>query len=47
MKECYENCLQTGEAFGDKAGLPSLVAGANIAGFKKVADAMRAHGDWW
>ncbi|KAI5299779.1 hypothetical protein KEM55_001772, partial [Ascosphaera atra] len=28
-------------------GTPSLVAGSNIAGFKKVADAMRDHGDWW
>jgi glutamate dehydrogenase (NADP+) len=27
--------------------LPSLVAGANIAGFKKVADAMKEQGDWW
>ncbi|KAI5284510.1 hypothetical protein KEM54_001275 [Ascosphaera aggregata] len=27
--------------------IPSLVAGSNIAGFKKVADAMRCHGDWW
>jgi glutamate dehydrogenase (NADP+) len=27
--------------------LPSLLAGANVAGFIKVADAMRAHGDWW
>ena len=27
--------------------LPSLVAGANVAGFIKVADAMRAQGDWW
>lgn len=27
--------------------LPSLVVGANIAGFKKVADAMREQGDWW
>lgn len=27
--------------------LPSLVVGANIAGFKKVADAMREQGEWW
>ena len=26
---------------------PSLVAGSNIAGFTKVADAMKDHGDWW
>jgi len=27
--------------------LPSLLAGANVAGFIKVADAMKAQGDWW
>jgi len=27
--------------------LPSLVMGANISGFKKVADGMRVQGDWW
>lgn len=47
MKEAYLNCLKTGEEFGDQAALPSLVAGANIAGFKKVADAMKAHGDFY
>ncbi|CAD6977455.1 unnamed protein product, partial [Tilletia controversa] len=52
MKQCYENCYKTGAAFppeGDKAAeeLPSLVVGSNVAGFKKVADAMRQHGDWW
>ena len=29
------------------AKLPSLVAGSNIAGFRKVAEAMKAQGDWW
>lgn len=47
MRECFTICKDTGAEFGDKGELPSLVAGANIAGFKKVADAMRAHGDWW
>lgn len=52
MKNAYENCFKTGAAFpaeGDKVGekMPSLVGGANIAGFKKVADAMRQHGDWF
>lgn len=50
MKNAYENCFQTGTKFpakGDKAQLPSLVGGANIAGFKKVADAMKQHGDWF
>jgi glutamate dehydrogenase (NADP+) len=27
--------------------LPNLVAGSNIAGFTKVAEAMRDQGDWW
>ncbi len=27
--------------------LPSLLSGANVAGFIKVADAMKAQGDWW
>lgn len=27
--------------------LPSLLSGANVAGFIKVADAMKEHGDWW
>ena len=50
MKNAYDNCFSTGAKFpakGDKAKLPSLVGGANIAGFKKVADAMRQHGDWF
>ncbi|PWZ02401.1 hypothetical protein BCV70DRAFT_198686 [Testicularia cyperi] len=52
MKNCYENCFKTGQAFpaqGDSVSdkLPSLVGGANIAGFKKVADAMKQHGDWY
>lgn len=45
MKECYENCYNVGTKYpaeDDKASneVPSLVAGANIAGFQKVADAM-------
>ncbi|PWN92007.1 glutamate dehydrogenase [Acaromyces ingoldii] len=53
MKDAYDLCLKTGAEFppeGEKAGsdgLPSLVQGANVAGFKKVADAMKAHGDFW
>ncbi len=49
MKSCFENCLQTAKTYV-KAGdgeLPSLVAGANIAGFSKVAAAMKDQGDWW
>ncbi|KAG4108449.1 NADP-specific glutamate dehydrogenase [Neocallimastix lanati (nom. inval.)] len=29
------------------SALPSLVQGANITGFLKVANAMKVHGDWW
>ncbi len=29
------------------SALPSLVQGANITGFIKVANAMKVHGDWW
>jgi glutamate dehydrogenase (NADP+) len=52
MKNCYDNCFATGKAYpaeNDTVSdlLPSLVAGANIAGFKKVADAMKEHGDWF
>lgn len=50
MKNCFENCLNTAKEFVPVKGenqLPSLVAGANIAGFKKVAAAMLAQGDWW
>lgn len=51
MKACFENCLETAKEFVERKGgeqeLPSLVAGGNIAGFRKVAAAMKAQGDWW
>lgn len=52
MSECYEICLKagstwSGEDLTDGKTLPSLLAGANVAGFIKVADAMREQGDWW
>jgi len=51
MGECYQICLTVGTKWsGEQAAgdvLPSLLAGANVAGFIKVADAMRDHGDWW
>ncbi|KAI0772246.1 NADP-specific glutamate dehydrogenase [Irpex lacteus] len=52
MKTCYEICLDAGSKWSDdgKTGAnvpPSLLAGANVAGFIKVADAMKTHGDWW
>lgn len=49
MKACFENCLETAKEYVTPAEgeFPSLVAGANIAGFSKVAAAMKDQGDWW
>lgn len=49
MKNCFDNCLETAKEYVTPAEgeLPSLVAGANIAGFRKVAAAMKDQGDWW
>jgi glutamate dehydrogenase (NADP+) len=49
MKNCFENCLETAKEYVTPAEgeYPSLVAGANIAGFSKVAKAMKDQGDWW
>lgn len=49
MKACFDNCLETAKEYVTPAEgeLPSLVAGANIAGFRKVAAAMKDQGDWW
>jgi glutamate dehydrogenase (NADP+) len=49
MTDCFNNCLETAKEYVTPAEgeLPSLVAGANIAGFSKVAAAMKDQGDWW
>lgn len=49
MKNCFDNGLETAKKYvTPKEGeFPSLVAGSNIAGFVKVAEAMKDHGDWW
>jgi len=49
MKNCFDNCLSTAKEYvpAKEGELPSLVAGANIAGFKKVAAAMYDQGDWF
>ncbi|PFH46734.1 hypothetical protein AMATHDRAFT_7450 [Amanita thiersii Skay4041] len=51
MSECYRICYAAGSKWSGEERregvLPSLLAGANVAGFIKVADAMREHGDWW
>jgi glutamate dehydrogenase (NADP+) len=51
MAKAYEQCLAAGTKWSGEqltdGALPSLLAGANVAGFIKVADAMKEHGDWW
>lgn len=49
MKNCFTNCLETAKEFvpAKEGEFPSLVAGANIAGFSKTAAAMHDQGDWW
>ena len=49
MEDCFNNGLATAKEYVTPAEgvLPSLVAGSNIAGFTKVAEAMKEHGDWW
>ena len=47
MYECFDNCYETAVKYTKETnfGLPSLLKGANIAGFIKVADAMFDQGD--
>ncbi|KAK6455067.1 NADP-glutamate dehydrogenase [Scheffersomyces xylosifermentans] len=48
MYTCFENCYATAVKYSTEKnaeGLPSLLKGANIAGFIKVADAMFDQGD--
>lgn len=49
MQACFENCLKTAKEYvpSKEGEYPSLVAGANIAGFIKTAAAMKDQGDWW
>ncbi|KAH8693164.1 putative Glutamate/Leucine/Phenylalanine/Valine dehydrogenase [Talaromyces proteolyticus] len=49
MEASFQNGLDTAKDYvsSTDGALPSLVAGSNIAGFKKVAAAMRDQGDWW
>jgi glutamate dehydrogenase (NADP+) len=49
MKACFDNCLETAKEYITPAEgeFPSLVGGANVAGFRKVAAAMKDQGDWW
>ncbi len=49
MKNAFDLGIKTAKEYVESAEgeLPSLVAGSNIAGFVKVAQAMSEHGDWW
>jgi len=49
MENCFKNGLETAKEYVEpcEGELPSLVAGSNIAGFKKVVAAMHDQGDWW
>lgn len=51
MENAFQACYEVGTdytpGFKGGEGLPSLVVGANISGFIKVADAMKLQGDWW
>lgn len=49
MEACFKNGLETAKKYVEprEGELPSLVAGSNIAGFTKVVEACKAHGDWW
>ncbi|ODQ68640.1 putative Glutamate/Leucine/Phenylalanine/Valine dehydrogenase [Nadsonia fulvescens var. elongata DSM 6958] len=49
MVNCFNTCVETAVAYSSEKseGLPSLVKGANIAGFVKVARAMKDLGNFW
>ncbi|OXV05307.1 hypothetical protein Egran_06925 [Elaphomyces granulatus] len=49
MTASFRHGLETAKEFvpQSEGALPSLVAGSNIAGFMKVAAAMKEQGDWW
>ena len=51
MTDCFNTCYSAGSKWSgedlQEGQLPSLLSGANVAGFIKVADAMREQGDWW
>lgn len=49
MNKVFSAGLETAQKYvqAGEGELPSLVAGSNIAGFVKVAQAMHDQGDWW
>ncbi|GAA5859727.1 hypothetical protein JCM1840_006427 [Sporobolomyces johnsonii] len=42
MQTCFKTCYETAQQYAESGELPSLVQGANVAGFLKVANAARA-----
>ncbi len=44
MSDIHGKCVQYGTEYGSRVGTVDYVAGANIGGFVKVADAMLAYG---
>lgn len=47
MSDCFDLCYSTAKTYTAPGEIPSLVAGGNIAGFLKVANAANQIGDWW
>ncbi|KAF3931885.1 hypothetical protein ABW19_dt0208978 [Dactylella cylindrospora] len=49
METGFKICVSTAKEYipAGEGELPSLVGGANIAGFVKVIEAMHNHGDWY
>ena len=53
MVDCFNTCIKTAIDYSSESSetsescLPSLVKGANIAGFVKIANAMKDNGDFW
>jgi glutamate dehydrogenase (NADP+) len=47
MADCFKQCYETAVEFVPEGQAPSLVDGANCAGFLKVANAMKDQGEFW
>ena len=47
MADTFKQCFETALEFTEEGHAPSLVDGANLAGFLKVANAMKDQGDVW
>ncbi|GAA5992055.1 hypothetical protein JCM10908_000721 [Rhodotorula pacifica] len=47
MQTAFRTCYETAQEYAGEGELPSLVTGANVAGFTKVAVAAQQQGDWY